>query len=292
MSTSVRHIAYQRIASAIHRRIQDGDRNLGHLSIALFALSPSIRHRAAASDLRRALSRYELDRALEIATTVKRVPNPSAEKIVSRKYHYVYICNPKVASRSLIAALRHLDPDAELVRHATIDEVYASNPEAQDYSSFAFVRNPYHRAYSFFAEKHLAKSERKQRLFVEPYYGITKDLKFDSLCEWLNTPYGSDEFADIHWLSQHRNIAMPDGRMPDFIGRFENLYRDLDTIAEALDMPTTNLPHLNRATGSDSTDAAGRERYRRQRDEALNLRNKALLRQRYADDFKLGNYAH
>ena len=203
----------------------------------------------------------------------------------------MWICNPKVASRSLISALRKVDPNAELVRHATLDEVYASHPEAEDYYSFAFVRNPYHRAYSFYAEKHLAKSERKQRLFVEPYYGIAKDLTFDALCEWLNTPYGSDEFADSHWLSQHRHLAMPGGRMPDFIGRFENVERDLNAIADALDMPTTNLPHLNPATGSDRTDAS-RDRYRRQRNEALNLRNQALLRQRYADDFELGNYAH
>ena len=83
--------------------------------------------------------------AWALVSTAARRPDRRAEKIVSRRYRFLWICNPKAASRSLIAALRAADPEAVLIRHRTLEQVLARYPEAGAFFRFAFLRHPYHR---------------------------------------------------------------------------------------------------------------------------------------------------
>ena len=264
-------------------------RTAAGLSVLLSAVAPTAIHQKVATDLNRALSKHDTATALEIASTAARQPDTRAEKIVSPRYRYIWLCNPKVASRSLISALLRADPDAVLVCQATIDEVYTAHPECRDYYSFAFVRNPYYRTYSFYADKHLATSREKRRVFVEPYFGIAENRSFGDLCRWLNTPYGSDAFADRHWLSQSLNIRISENRMPDFVGHYENIDDDLRRIAKVLGMPIPELPSLNVSAHLVPSTDSPYEHFAR-RDASLDEHNKALLRLRYASDFQLGDY--
>ena len=215
--------------------------------------------------------------ALALVSTAARKPDLRAEKIVSHRYRFVWICNPKAASRSLIAALRAADPDAVLIRNRTLEQVLARHPEAGEFFRFAFLRHPYHRTRSFHADKHaLALRERDaRRWFIEPWHGLHTGMCFAELCRWLDTPCGSDAFADRHWLSQSRQVAAADGRMPDFLGRYERLEADWRAVTERLRLPPVALPRLNAGmtgeagSGGDIMD---------------------LLRRRYAEDFALGGY--
>ncbi len=237
----------------------------------------------------------------------------------------------KVASRSIMAALRNADPDAEIIHGMTIQDVYVMRPEVKDYYSFAFIRHPFHRTLSwyrevFFSQKVYAETyhlyrKKRDRTFFDPvagrsvslrsplseladpsrkekkrlrlfkaFYGLQEATSFDDVCRWLNTPYGSDAFADRHFLSQHVQIRLEDGRLPDFVGRFENLEADLNRVAAHLGMPAPALPMLNTRAGWQTTPDA----LRADRSAAkvpLTERNKALLKQRYADDFKLFGYS-
>ena len=65
------------------------------------------------------------------------------------------------------------------------------------------------------------------------------------LCWWLNTPCGSDAFGDRHWLSQSRQIATLEGRLPDFLGSYEHIDADGQAVAGCLGLPFTKLPRLN-----------------------------------------------
>ena len=178
------------------------------------AASPTAEHRQVAAMLCAAIEAGDHAAALALISTAGRRPDLGAEKIVSRRYRFVWIGNPKVASRSLIAALRSADADADLIRGRSLDEVLEERPEAQDYVRFAFVRHPAWRAYSFYADKHaLALTDRDAcRWFIEPYYGLSTGMSFGALCRWLMTPCGSDAFADRHWLSQSRQLRGADGR--------------------------------------------------------------------------------
>ena len=224
----------------------DGDRGtneidaLHNLAEELIQSAPSSTHRTVACELRDSLIDGELDRSLRIAMTVWRQPDLRAEKIVSRKYGYLWLCIPKVASRSIKAVLCKIDEDAELIAGKSVFEVFAAYPEARDYYSFAFVRDPCRRAYSLYADKYVQHGEKTRQYFVDPYYGASLSFSFGDLCRWLNTPYGSDAFADRHWLSQTRQLDLGEGRLPDFVGRHESIDADFRAVCEHLGVGAQN----------------------------------------------------
>ncbi len=257
-----------------------GEQALGRLARRL-AASATGEHRQIAALLAAAVEAGEHAAALALVSTAGRRPDLRAEKVVSRRYGFLWICNPKAASRSILAALRAADPGAELIRNRTLDEILAARPEIRGYYSFAFLRHPCRRAYSFYADKHtLALRDRNAyRWFIEPYYGLRPAMSFGELCRWLATPCGSDAFADRHWLSQHRQIRFADGRLPDFVGCCERLDADWRTVTETLRLPFRELPRLNARPAGMAAGAP------------LPADTVALLRRRYAEDFRLGGYA-
>ena len=198
----------------------------------------------------------------------------------------MWLCIPKVASRSIKSLLCEIDGDAELIVGKSILEVFAAYAEARDYYSFAFVRDPCRRAFSFYADKYLKPSEKKRKYFIDRYYGTSPSFSFNDLCRWLNTPYGSDAFADRHWLSQTRQLELDEGRLPDFVGRHESLDADFRSVCERVGMPTRRLPKLNTMAGWEPTEEDLRSAARLP-DRHLNETNVTLLRERYADDFAL-----
>lgn len=255
------------------------DRWYGRLAAALSA-SDTPEHHEVAKALRAAAREGDHESARALVTTAGRRPDTRAEKIVSRRYRFLWICNPKAASRSLAAALRAADPAAELFRRRTLGEVLARRPEARGYFRFAFLRDPATRALSAWADKHtLARSERDAyRWFIRPYHGLRIGMSFEEFCRWLTTPFGADAFADRHWLSQHRQIRDDGGRLPDFLGRFESIDADWRAVCERTGMPHRALPRLNprpEPLTGEAADAACTD----------------LLRRRYAEDYRLGGYA-
>ena len=255
------------------------DRLLERLARRL-ADSPTPEHRDVAAALAAAIAAQDHAAALVLVTTAGCRTDLRAEKMVSRRYRFLWLCNPKVASRSIIDALRAADPDAELFRGRTLDEVLVRRPEARGYFTFAFIRHPLDRTRSCHADKHaLALRDRKAaRWFIEPWHGLRLGMTFAEFCRWLESPWGSDAFADRHWLSQHRQIRTADGRLPDFLGHWERLDADWRAVTGRLGLPFRELPRLNPGPrgvhGAQPPDTAAA----------------ALLRRRYAEDFRIGGY--
>lgn len=254
------------------------NRAFGSLAKRL-ARSATPEHQTIASALVAAIEARDDEAARALVFMAGCRPDLRAEKLLSPKHRYLWICVPKVASRSIIAALRAVDPGAELIRDRTLDQVLVARPEAREYFRFAFLRHPVHRTRSFHADKHTRAlwDRDAYRWFIEPYYGVSADMGFGAFCRWLETPFGSDAFADRHWLSQHRQIRDADGRLPDFLGCYERLDADWRTVCERLGIPFRVLPRLNsRPEGYGEplpdTDTV------------------AVLLRRYAEDFRLGVY--
>ena len=250
------------------------------------AASALLEHRELGALLAVAIAGGDAAAALALVSTAAREPDLCAEKIVSHRYRFLWICNPKAASRSLIAALQTADPAAVLIRHRTLEQVLARYPAAGEYFRFAFLRHPVHRTRSFHADKHaLALHDRSaRRWFIEPWHGLRPGMSFAAFCRWLETPCGADAFADRHWLSQSRQVAAAAGRMPDFLGRVETLEADWRTVTGRLQLPPVPLPRLN-ASGIGLADEAGTAG-----EAGLDGESVALLRRRYAEDFMLGGY--
>lgn len=219
-----------------------------------------------------------------------------AEKIVSRKYRFLWLCNPKVASRSIIDALRSADPDAELIHAKSVSDIYEMYPEVKDYYSFAFIRHPFDRALSFYAEMRYFRErfegkgrflkEQRQRRYRDMFPGLTQVDRFDDYCDWLNTPQGSDLLAERHFLSQHIQIRLANGRLPDFIGTLENFDEDFERLAVVLRMPAPKPPMLNTMAGWQPP-ASVVKAARSDMSVCLTERNRALLAERYSADLDL-----
>ena len=217
--------------------------------------------------------------------------------MISRRYRFVWISNEKVGSRSLIAALFGVDPDAEWTANTSIADIHATYPETRNYFSFAFIRNPFDRAISSHSHLHhfhnvpfLHGGMEHKRYHLSRYYGLAETRHFDAYCEWLNSPYGSDQYAARFFRSQHLVIRMGRDRLPDFVGRLENFRADLDHVASHVGSAEPALPMLNTMAGWRTTP----EVMRAARSKAavqLTDRNRALLRKRYEGDFMLGGYS-
>lgn len=258
-------------------------------------------HPLVVRDLVGALARGAFGPARRMAYTAVRSPDLTAEKVVSRKYRCLWLCNPKVASRSILAVLRAADPDAEVIEGASVASVYAMYPAVKDYFSFAFIRHPFDRALSLYAEMRFfrerfdgvnrCRKEERQRFLDRAFFGLAEVESFDDYCQWLNTPYGSDAFANGHFLSQHLQICLPDGRRPDFIGRLESIERDLKRVATHLGMPVPELPMLNTMAGWQPRSPQVLKAARTELSALLTEQNRALLKKRYAGDLELGGYA-
>lgn len=268
------------------------------LKAAVELVRMSLRHRGVARDVVDALARGSGRDLRCLARHAGRTPDVRAEKVVSRKFRYLWICNPKVASRSIMSALLSVDPDADVIFGKTASEVHAAHPEARSYYSFAFIRHPFDRALSwhvnmrFSRERvegvmhHVALLRQKQNL-AESFYGLAEVDGFDDFCAWLNTPYGSDAFADRHFLSQKAQISLEDGRLPDFIGCLENVEDDWRRVAARLALPVSELPRLNTMAGWRAPSRQALQAARAAARVLLTERNEALLRRRYAADLEL-----
>ena len=253
---------------------------LVRMALGMLARSAAVEQRQVAAEASAAVAARDWETARAVAATALRRPDLGAKKVVSRRYRCLWICVPKVASSSLIAALRAADPDAELFRATTLRDIFATRPEARGYYTVTFLRHPGRRALSFWGDQYvrLAGTPDAYRYFIEPYHGTREGMPFAEFCRWLGTPYGSDAFANCHWLSQHRQIRLPGGGLPDFVGRFERLDADWRALTARLGLPPRTLPRLR--VGPASVKAA----------EFLDSETAGLLRRRYAEDFRLGGY--
>ena len=236
-------------------------------------------HRELAHLLQSALADDDQLAMRSLISTASRRPDLRAEKILSHRHRFLWLCVPKVASRSLISAILAADPSAKQIRGRTLGQVFARHPKARGYFVFAFLRHPWTRAHSFFADKHsLARYDSvARRWFIDPWHGLRLGMSFAELSEWLGTPCGSDAFADRHWLSQSRQVTL-DGRAPDFLGRYETLEADWRSVCEQVGMPFSALGHRNRSVQHLSPGTQ------------VDDRAFEVLRKRYASDFELGGY--
>lgn len=269
------------------------------LSRLIRTLTAAAAHRDVAREVAAALARGAFDDAKRMARTMSRSSDLRAEKVVSHRHRFVWLCNPKAASRSIKTTLLDADPAAE-VHRASVPDLYARRPEVRSYYSFAFVRHPFTRALSFHSELHFSpristgeppptSKEAKRRVILALCYGLADTNDFDAYCRWLNTPWGSDAFADRHFLSQHVQIRLDDRRLPDFVGRYESLDTDFRRVAARLGIDAPTLPVLNTLAGWRATPEALASA-RSAAEARLTEQNKALLRARYAEDLALYGY--
>jgi len=117
-----------------------------------------------------------------------------------------------------------------------------------DFRKFSFVRNPFDRAVSCFREKLLHDANHfNQKLWNDPLqhlFGVDT-ISFADFVEFVcRVP---ETYAEPHLRLQHTTLFRPDGSaVVDFVGRFEDIDRDLTRLSALLGV-AVELPHKNRS---------------------------------------------
>ena len=236
-----------------------------------------------------------------------------AKYIISDEFEFVYFVVPKVACSSIKTALLTLF-DVDSAGHESIREDdttdldvhrlfgrsgYQINRnqltkrlergEYREHLKFAFVRNPWDRLVSCYANKVM---EVKETEFGEPPFRNVPSEKASRLykgmpfAEFVETVYEiPDDEANIHFASQHEVVCGPGKEkliMADFVGRFENLSADFAVVAERIGGPRKlELPHKMRSAGRAS----------RPYTEFYDDRLRDLVHERYREDIEIFGYS-
>ena len=182
------------------------------------------------------------------------------DTILLERYRAVYVEIPKVACTSIKTALA---PFAG-VSLDTLGNPHEMNwPVAvpsrsgclfPDRFSFAFVRNPWDRLLSCYRDKIGGEVDGYTSFSIRP--GVADCLaRFDSFFAGMSfeafvaaVASIPDVDADAHFRSQHAFVTNEAGEIAlNFIGHYEHLADDFQTVAQRIGLPSVNLPRLQTA---------------------------------------------
>ncbi len=179
--------------------------------------------------------------------------------MISHKYKCIFVHIPKVAGQSIERVFLKLhdltwetrgslllcennDPKkgpprlAHLKASEYVKYGYLTQEKYDSYFKFAFVRNPWARLISMY--KYLGYAERlsfKNFLFGE----FIKE-------EWNKNNWFVGPQSDYIFDDEGNQIV-------DYVGRFESLQEEFNSVCERAKLPSVELPHVNRAANKNNT---------------------------------------
>jgi hypothetical protein len=170
--------------------------------------------------------------------------------VIDHQLKAIYLSIPKNANTSIKSALLTMsntgDPQNPHANDTPFESIELNTVRSQKYAKyfrFTFVRNPWDRLLSAWADKCGAESNVDLSRF-----GMPKGVPFahfvDAACE-LN-----DLYTDVHLRSQVDILHIRGACLPDFIGRFENLKQDWERVLLALKLSKdrrVELPQMQRS---------------------------------------------
>ena len=146
---------------------------------------------------------------------------------------------PKCASTSIRGALK-LSPATHTAKN---DNAIKENLD--DYFKFAFVRNPFDRIVSNW--KMWTNQPFRLRQMGSYKKPFIKGLRNFNFREFLSL---TEQIDNHHWNQQYDFIRVP----LDFIGRFENIQQDFNTVCDKIRIPRQQLPHKNKTKHKHYTE--------------------------------------
>jgi hypothetical protein len=158
--------------------------------------------------------------------------------LISHKHKFVTIDIPKTGTTSVNNALQCIIEEHDFtvemsqkasMRHGTYDQCIKKFPSCKNYLAFAFVRNPWDRLVSYwFFKKYKAGNP------------IPKDAPLNDFLLNIAEP---DQYSYIKGFGNN-----------SFIGKFENLQQDFNTICDKIGIPKQELPHTNKTKHKHYTE--------------------------------------
>jgi hypothetical protein len=188
--------------------------------------------------------------------------DPNAHIDVIPRYRLIYLCIPKCASTTIKVALSALSgripasfEEVHQRRHSGLKSPQQAGLSvfhrlAQDPAAlrFAFVRNPYDRLVSAWADKYRNKPLLPGDSFIDKYLGCRKSidpalpagtgatLSFADFVRFAAAT--ADRRLDAHWQLQDDILAMP-GIALDYIGKVESFDQDFARVMAHAGAPSS-----------------------------------------------------
>jgi hypothetical protein len=179
-----------------------------------------------------------------------RLVRPRRFVLVSKRYSFVYFQVPKVATRSVLAALKELDPEA-----VELNKIPYTPGMFRGLRSFGVVRDPFERLHSYWANK--VRDSGKVAECYPHLRGMTFAAFVDEISAW------DLRVCDAHARFQSRLVP----RNVDFVARFERLDTDIERLTSWLEIPALELPVRNVSNrGPTAVDEYGPDLQRRVRE--------------------------
>lgn len=208
------------------------------------------------------------------------MPNPSIILLPEEKI--VFLAVPKVASGSIMAAILWAQGRVPMGQepkkvHSPHWFQYTSKEYVRDICSdffkFTFVRNPWDRAVSCWAEK--VRDQRFLPLIRK--YGLSKETSFKEFVKKIASILDKD--AEQHVQSQSLLLVLGGRLLPSFVGNFERIEVHWEIIKDRV-KDRLSLPELPRYT------ASGHLLYQNYYDDET----VELIAQRYQEDIERFGY--
>ena len=197
-------------------------------------------------------------------------------KVVIPSQRLIWLWVPKNAGGSISRSLLQAHGEEAIPCDLTLDQLWRLNDDMRSFRIVGFKRHPFTRVVSCWLNK-IAEPASFNPRFLRKYPGLRGGMSFPDFAEWLNTPEGADERADVHWRSQHLELE----RATEILA-----FEDLPDAVAALGIRPADLSHRNQNT--EAAAMAGLE-VRPLLDwyDKRALRN---IRQRYARDLEVLGY--
>lgn len=163
---------------------------------------------------------------------------PRYNVCISNEHKFIWYRVAKVGTRSILQSFErslNLDVNGSFIKLS--DESYVG------YHKFAFVRNPWDRLVSCYSDKVVGKKMFRRCWGKDFSYFVDYVSEFDL------------QYADRHFRLQ--STLIPDN--VDFIGKFESLSADFQTIVDNLNLPVEKMGHRNKSTRKDYKDYYDKE---------------------------------
>lgn len=170
--------------------------------------------------------------------------------ILSNKHQFIYYPIPKVACSSIKVAIASSE-NIKLVKdhpHLTkFPEISLKDSYGHDYFKFAFVRNPWDRLVSCYKDK-IVHCGATLPFFMAKYKEFTLKMPFGAFVKAVASI--PDSRAEDHFISQHTYLFLNGKLVVDFLGCFEQLTEDWNTVCEHIGYQGFPLSHRKRVDGN------------------------------------------
>ena len=172
--------------------------------------------------------------------------------VISPKYKFAFIANPKTGSKSICLALLNDVKDKKLInekdyaektsfnfnKHLPCPNLIKQKPQYKNYFKFAFVRNSWHRVVSwYFFEKRVDLWDPERNSSNISFEEFVSNVEFKKRV-WGNENQFQYEFT----------------KGCDFIGRTENLQSDFNAVCDKIGIPHQKLLHKNKTKHEHYTE--------------------------------------